>query len=166
MTTTRRQFIAATGVLLTTACATGPAMTEHPPIVFVHGNGDSASIWQSTLWRFESSGWPRSRLHAIDLPYPLARDDDGKPQPGRTSTAEHMAFVKAEVEKVLRATGADRVVLVGNSRGGNVIRNFIQNGGGEPRVSHAVLGGTPNHGVWALRDFSPNSEFNGTGRGR
>jgi pimeloyl-ACP methyl ester carboxylesterase len=163
---TRRDLLAAgVSAPLLAACAVpaaGPA-SERPPIVFVHGNGDSASIWQTTLWRFESNGWPRDRLHAIDLPYPLARDDDGRAQPGRTSTAEHMAFLKGEVEKVLRATGARQVVLVGNSRGGYAIRNLIQNGGGAPLVSHAILGGTPNHGVWALRDFSPNSEFNGTG---
>ena len=76
------------------ACTTTPVAPDHPPVVFVHGNGDSASIWQTTVWRFESNGWPRERLHAIDLPYPLARDDDGKAQPGRTSTAEHMAFLK------------------------------------------------------------------------
>ena len=54
-----------------------------------------------------------------------------KPQPGRTSTAEHMAFLKAEVEKVLQATGAPQVVLVANSRGGYAVRNYIQNGGGD-----------------------------------
>ncbi len=134
-----------------------------PPIVFVHGNGDSAALWQTTLWRFESNGWPRDRLHAIDVPYPLARDDDSKPQAGRTSTAEHMAWLKAEVDKVLARTGAQQVVLVGNSRGGNAIRNYIINGGGEKTVSHAVLGGTPNHGVWAIRGRNEGSEFSGLG---
>jgi triacylglycerol lipase len=149
--------------LLLAACATSPNLDPQPPIVFVHGNGDSASIWQSTVWRFESNGWPRERLHAIDLPYPLARDDDSKAQPGRTSTAEHMAYLKAEVEKVLQATGARQVVLVGNSRGGNAIRNYIYNGGGASRVSHAILGGTPNHGVWAIKGFREANEFSGTG---
>lgn len=154
--------LAATGLVLA-GCATAPTSGEHPPIVFVHGNGDSASIWQSSVWRFESNGWPRERLHAIDLPYPLARDDDSKAQPGRTSTAEHMAYLKAEVEKVLQATGARQVVLVGNSRGGNAIRNYIYNGGGASRVSHAILGGTPNHGVWAIKGFREANEFSGTG---
>lgn len=154
--------LAATGLVLA-GCATTPPSGEHPPIVFVHGNGDSASIWQSTVWRFESNGWPRERLHAIDLPYPLARDEDGKAQPGRTSTAEHMAYLKAEVDKVLQATGARQVVLVGNSRGGYAIRNYIQNGGGASRVSHAILGGTPNHGVWAIKGFREANEFSGTG---
>ena len=40
---------------------------DGPPIVFVHGNGDTAALWTTTIWRFESNGWPRERLHAIDL---------------------------------------------------------------------------------------------------
>ena len=163
MTTRRHLFAWVASSLLLGACATAPQGASQPPIVFVHGNGDSASIWQSTVWRFESNGWPRERLHAIDLPYPLSRDDDGKAQPGRTSTTEHMAYLKAEVEKVLKATGAQQVVLVANSRGGNAVRNYIQNGGGDKTVSHAVLGGTPNHGVWATKGFREANEFSGTG---
>jgi len=143
--------------------ASAPALAEAPPIVFVHGNGDTAALWQTTLWRFESNGWPRERLHAIDLPYPLARDDDGKAQPGRSSSAEQMAYLKAEVDKVLQTSGARQVVLFGNSRGGNAIRNYIQNGGGASTVSHAILGGTPNHGVWAIKGFREGNEFSGTG---
>uniref|UniRef100_UPI00356378AE esterase/lipase family protein n=1 Tax=Polaromonas sp. TaxID=1869339 RepID=UPI00356378AE len=163
MTTRRSLFAIVASSLLLAACATAPSLESQPPIVFVHGNGDTAALWQTTVWRFESNGWPRERLHAIDLPYPLARDDDGKAQPGRTSTTEHMAYLKAEVEKVLKATGARQVVLIGNSRGGNAIRNYIYNGGGAARVSHAVLGGTSNHGVWAIKGFSEANEFAGTG---
>ena len=156
-------------VVLLQACnaplQVSPSTSEmkYPPIVFVHGNGDSAALWQTTLWRFESNGWPSDRLHAIDVPYPLARDDDSKPQLGRTSTAEHMAFLKTEVEKVLQKTGAKQVVLFANSRGGYAVRNYIQNGGGDKTVSHAILGGTPNHGVWAIPGFRENNEFSGTG---
>ena len=163
-----RRFVlaAATSVLALTlaGCATkSPSLAEAPPIVFVHGNGDTAALWQTTVWRFESNGWPRERLHAIDVPYPLSRDDDAKAQPGRTSAAEHMAYLKAEVDKVLKSTGASQVVLVGNSRGGNAIRNYIYNGGGDRTVSHAILGGTPNHGVWAIPGFREGNEFSGTG---
>ena len=163
MTSRRTLFAVLASSLLLAACATAPNLGTQPPIVFVHGNGDTAALWQTSIWRFESNGWPRERLHAIDLPYPLARDDDGKGQPGRTSTAEHLAYLSAEVEKVLKATGARQVVLVGNSRGGYAIRNYIQNGGGDQRVSHAVLGGVPNHGVQAIKGFREFNEFAGTG---
>jgi pimeloyl-ACP methyl ester carboxylesterase len=151
----------AAAVLLGACSTPAPAPPPQPPIVFVHGNGDTAALWTTTLWRFESNGWPSDRLHAVDLPYPLARDEDNLPQPGRTSSTEQAQFLSAEVDKVLARTGAQQVVLVGNSRGGNTIRNYVQNHGGASKVSMAVLGGTPNHGVWALKDFRPNSEFNG-----
>jgi len=159
---TRRQLIA-TGLAapLLAACGTTPSPTARPPIVFMHGNGDSAALWQTTIWRFESNGWPRERLFALDQPMPLARDDDAVPQPGRSATAESMAFLQAEVERVLQATGARQVILIGNSRGGNTIRNYIQNGGGAAKVSHAVLGGNPAHGIWAVPGFREGSEFSG-----
>ncbi|MBC7602330.1 MAG: twin-arginine translocation pathway signal, partial [Ramlibacter sp.] len=98
MISRRSLFAQLAGLTLVAACATTASSQELAPIVFVHGNGDTASIWQTTIWRFESNGWPRSRLHAIDVPYPVARDDDAKPQPGRTSAAENAAYLKAEVE--------------------------------------------------------------------
>jgi triacylglycerol lipase len=161
--TTRRALLALPVALLLAACATPPATGEYPPIVFVHGNGDSAALWQTTLWRFESNGWPRERLFALDQPYPLAREDDRVEQPGRSSSAQSMDFLRGEVEKVLQATGAQQVVLVANSRGGLTVRNYIQNGGGAGKVSHAILGGTPNHGIWNVPGRAPGSEFAGNG---
>lgn len=162
-----RLLLAAVAALLS-ACASAPPAppkptTPTPPIVFVHGNGDNAALWITTLWRYESNGWPTDRLVAINLPYPSARDDDTVPQVGRSSTTEYAQFLATEVDKVLARTGASQVVLVGNSRGGYAIRNYVQNHGGAPKVSHVVLGGTPNHGVWAIPQFRPNNEFNGAG---
>lgn len=158
-------------VSLLGACTTLPPPAADPgtgsgsatvPVVFVHGNGDSAALWMTTLWRFESNGWPRSHLHAVEFPRPLARDEDDKPQPGRSGSDEQMRFLASQVDAVLRRTGARQVALVGNSRGGFAIRNYVRNGGGAPKVSHVVLGGVPNHGVWA-NEFRQKSEFNGSG---
>jgi hypothetical protein len=55
------------------------------------------------------------------------------------------------------------VALVGNSRGGQAIRNHIQNGGGERAVSHAIPGGVPNHGIRNLAGCNPGSAFAGNG---
>jgi len=162
---TRRALLLAAAAATTVfaGCATAPVGDPPPPIVFVHGNGDTAALWTTTLWRFESNGWPRERLHAIDVPYPQSRDDDTRPQEGRSSSVENMRHLAAEVDKVLAATGAKQVVLIANSRGGNAVRDYIANGGGVTKVSHAILGGTPNHGVWADAKRAPGNEFNGAG---
>jgi hypothetical protein len=163
---TRREVLvtaAAACALPLAGCAGVPRPATMTPILFVPGNGDTAGLWITTLWRFESNGWPRERLHAMEIPYPLARDDDTKEQPGRSSTAEHMARLAGEVKRVLAGTGASRIALVGNSRGGYAIRNFIANGGGAAVVSHVVLGGVPNHGVFADPRGRLGSEFNGAG---
>ena len=135
-----------------------------PPVLFLHGNGDHAALWLTTLWRFESNGWPRELLHAVNFPDPLARDDDAVPQPGRSSSAEQTAFLAREVADVRARTGGARVALVANSRGGNAIRDFVTRGGGAEQVSHAVLCGTPNRGVYDWpeirnREFNANSDF-------
>ena len=132
------------------------------PILFLHGNGDHAALWQTTLWRFESNGFARDRLLAVNFPDPLARDDDSVPQANRSSSAEQTGRLAEFVGELRRRTGAARVALIGNSRGGNPIRDFVLHQGGEAQVSHAVLCGTPNRGVqdWPER---VGNEFNGRG---
>lgn len=117
-----------------------------PPIVFVHGNGDTAALWNTTIWRFESNGYDRNRLHAIDLRYPLARSDDSKPQPLRSSSDDARRELAARVDEVRKLTGGGKVVLIGQSRGGNAIRNYVKNGGGATAVSHAILSVQPEIG--------------------
>ncbi len=158
-----RQIRALPLLLLLAACAAfQPASEQQPPIVFVHGNGDTAALWQTTIWRFESNGDERTLLHAIDFSNPLVRSEDAKPQPLRSSTAEQMAELARKVAEVRRLTGRDKVVLIGNSRGGYAIRNYLKNGGGAAYVSDAILCGTPNHGVYDWED-TRGSEFNGKG---
>jgi triacylglycerol lipase len=159
----RRLLLALAGAALAlSACAPLPKAEVPPPIVFVHGNGDSAALWTTTLWRYESNGWPADRLVALNMPNPSARDDDTVAQANRSSAEEQRRYLAEQVDALLARTGARQLVLVANSRGGNTVRNFIEQGGA-PKVSHAVLGGTPNHGVWANPGFRPNNEFNGAG---
>jgi len=141
--------------------ASGASVPDIPPILFVHGNGDQAPFWVTTIWRMESCGVPRDRMFAINFTDPLARNDDKVEQPGRSSTEDQRRELAAAVQELKQKTGAARVALVGNSRGGNAIRNYVKNGGGGD-VSHAVLCGTPNHGVFATDD-NLGSEFNGRG---
>ena len=132
-----------------------------PPILFVHGNGDYDAVWMTTLWRMESNGIARDRMFAINFTDPNARSDDTVAQADRSSTEDQRRELAAAIAELKRRTGAARVALVGSSRGGYAIRNVIKNGGAAD-VSHAVLCGTPNHGVFAT-DGALGSEFNGRG---
>jgi hypothetical protein len=135
--------------------------TEVPPVLFVHGNGDHAALWITTLWRMESNRVPRERMLAINFTDPLARADDTKPEPNKSSTEDQRRELGEAIKELKRRTGAPRVALVGNSRGGYPIRSYIKNGGAAD-VSHAVLCGVPNHGVFDW-DSGLGSEFNGRG---
>lgn len=133
---------------------------EMPPVLFVHGNGDSAALWQTQIWRMESNGVPRDRLAAINFTDPLSRTDDTVPQANRSSTEDQLRELSEAIAALRQRTGAAKVALVASSRGGNPVRLYIKTGGTD--VSHAVLGGTPNHGVYAWDD-GLNGEFNGRG---
>ena len=131
------------------------------PILFVHGNGDSAALWETTLWRFESNGYDPALLATIDFTHPTARDEDHVAQINRSSTSDELAELTAAIDRILADTHQDKLVLVGSSRGGYAIRNYIRHGGAA-KVAVAILCGTPNHGVFAL-PFRFDLEFNGLG---
>lgn len=132
-----------------------------PPVLFVHGNGDSSALWLTTLWRYESAGYQPHELQAIDFPYPTARDDEDIPQAGRSSAAEQREQLAGFVADFATRVGGRRIALVGSSRGGNAIRGYLKRDGAG-RASHALLCGTPNHGVFSLP--GNNKEFNAQGR--
>jgi pimeloyl-ACP methyl ester carboxylesterase len=138
-----------------------PAQDEPPiPIVFVHGDSDLAATWETQIWRFESNGYPRDRLFAISFTDPQARDDDTVAQANRSSTADQLRELTAFIDGVKAKTGSPKVAIVALSRGGYATREYVAANPGS--VTHAALGGTPNHGVWAT-DLLPGSEYNGRG---
>jgi pimeloyl-ACP methyl ester carboxylesterase len=157
----RRAVLFAIPILICCA-ATAQTPAGRPPIVFVHGNGDDAAKWIPVIWLFESNGYARDRLFAIRFTDPAARADDRVAEPFRSSTTDQASELSAFVTRVLIETKAPKVVLVGSSRGGLTIRNYLKNAGGAAVVSHAVLCGTPNHGVMLLKANLGN-EFNGNG---
>ena len=139
-----------------------PEPATPPPIVFVHGNGDSSALWINNIWRFEANGYRRNFLHAIDFRYPSARREDDKLQPNRSSTEDQLKELAAFVAEVRKETRRRKVALIASSRGGNAVRNYLKNGGGADSVSHAILCGTPNKGIVAVETILPGSEFNAT----
>src|ERR1700709_1483018 len=91
-----------------------PAAVEVPPVVFVHGNGDHAALWITTLWRMGSQGGARGRRLATDFTAPVARNDDAVAQPDRSSTEDQRRELSEAIKEMKARTGASRVALVGN----------------------------------------------------
>ncbi|MGO8917441.1 MAG: hypothetical protein ACLQJR_16160 [Stellaceae bacterium] len=131
------------------------------PIVFVHGNGDSAAVWMTTIWRFESNGYPSELLDAVDLRYPLASKLYDTPEPAHATAAEETQQLSEEVAAVQKRTHAPKVILIAQSRGGNIVRNYLRNAGGAAHTAIAILCGTPDHGVVVSDKLLVGSEFNG-----
>jgi pimeloyl-ACP methyl ester carboxylesterase len=154
-------LIAAVTLSLWTPVVVDTSLHAQPPLVFVHGNGDHAGLWDTTIWRFETNGYRADRLFAVDLPHPLGGARYNVPERNRSTPEEQTAALAAFVTRVMLQTGEKKVVLVGSSRGGMTIRNYLRFGGGAAHVSHAILSGAPNHGVFALPTLQPESEFNG-----
>ncbi|MFH2129548.1 MAG: hydrolase [bacterium] len=156
----RRIFVS---IMLLLAIAAGTAAAaQQRPIVFVHGNGDYAALWTTTIWRFESNGYSPDLLFAINMAHPKSPSNDLKPAKNQSTTIDQAAQLASFVTRTLLTTGQDKVILIGSSRGGNAIRNYIKFAGGHANVALAVLCGTPNHGVFAA-PAAFDSEWNGKG---
>jgi triacylglycerol lipase len=158
---TRIAYILITLVLI---CTSGMAQKQPDtsvPIVFVHGNGDDAAKWIGIIWLFESNHYPADKLFSIRFSHPNARSNDTVEEVNRSSTTDATAELSAFVTRVLIETHSSKVALIGSSRGGMTIRNYLLHGGSN-NVAFAITCGTPNHGVLAL-DNNLDGEFNGKG---
>lgn len=149
----------AAGLILLSGVA--QAADKKLPIVFVHGNGDTAGLWITTLWRFESNGYPRALMEAVDLANPLAAKLYDQSEPAHSTAAEETRQLAAEVAAARKRTGAAKVILIAQSRGGNIVRNYLKNAGGAAHTAIAILCGAVNHGVIVSDTILAGSEFNG-----
>ena len=136
----------------------------HPrPVVLVHGTfADMSNSWQAISPLLKNNGYCVFALNYGDYNGSAAigvYGVDAIP----TSAAELNAFV----DKVLAATGASEVDLVGHSQGGMMPRYYLKYLGGAAEV-HALVGLSPsNHGttldgLFILSNFFPGAnQFTG-----
>jgi pimeloyl-ACP methyl ester carboxylesterase len=139
------------------------SVNEYLPIVFVHGDSDTSGLWIGPIWRFESNGYPEDRLFAVNIAHPSARGDDRVAEENRSSTADAAEAVAREVDAALKATAAEKVILIANSRGCQTSRNYVKNFGGEKKVARMILTGCVHNGVFVAHDYAEGSEYNGAG---
>ena len=109
--------------------------TAHPsPVVIVHGTfGDSKSLLDRLSWRLHTAGYC---VFAIDY-------GNRATGPIESSAQELKTFVS----RVLTATGAAKVSMVGHSQGGMMPRYYIKFLGGAGKVDDLVGLAPSNHGT-------------------
>jgi triacylglycerol lipase len=105
------------------------------PVLLVHGYAHNRSGFLAMSRQLKRAGF----RHVDAFNYNALTD--GIP--------EAAARLGAEVERVLAATGARRVMLVGHSMGGMVARYYVQQLGGEDTVDTVVTMGSPHRGTYA-----------------
>lgn len=123
------------------------------PIILVHGYIHNRSAFLMMSRALRRAGF--RYVHTMNY-NPLAADM------GTLATQ-----LGEEVERVLDATGAERVQLVGHSMGGMVARTYVQMYGGAPHVDTVATLGSPHRGTWsallgvgpAAAELRPRSPF-------
>lgn len=128
---------------------------QHPrPVVLVHGLGATAR----ENWHFLAPYLAGKGFCVYALTYGQVPMWPGR---GGVDTMEHSSRqLAAFVERVLAATGAKQVDLVGHSEGGIMPRWYLKFDGGAAKVAHFVAWAPPNHGTTVsgltpLRDYWP-----------
>jgi len=132
----------------------------HPrPVVLVHGTfGDLAGSWQALSPLLANHGYC---VFALNYGSYSGSGSIGVYAVG--DIAESAGELGAFVDRVLAATGASRVDLVGHSQGGMMPRYYLRFLGGARKV-HALVGLSPsNHGttldgLFTLSSYFPGSE--------
>lgn len=109
--------------------------TAEMPIILVHGWIHNRSAFLGMARALRRAGF--RHIHAFDH-QPLVYD-----------IPEIAGMLAAEVERVRQVSGAEKVMIVGHSMGGLVVRYYVQRLGGDAVVDTAITLGTPHRGTYA-----------------
>ena len=120
------------------------------PIIFVHGMSGSALQFESQALRFASNGWPADHLFAFEYDTSI---------PDVEGSAARMARLDAFIDEVLAETGADKIYLMGHSRGTAESFVYLATPAHAAKVAKyvnidgmtatALPGGVPTLAIWA-----------------
>jgi len=117
--------------------------TTHPfPVVLVHGLlGNMTNSWQALSPLLANTGYT-----VFALTYGLTQ---GTQFGGRAPVAQSAQELSAFIDRVLAATGAAKVDIVGHSLGGLMPRYYLKTLGGATKVNSLVGLAPVNHGTTA-----------------
>ena len=140
-----------------------PSAAHPRPVVLVHGTfADMSNSWQAISPLLKNNGYC-----VFALNYGSYNGSGAIGVYGVGDIAASAGELNAFVDKVLAATGAAKVDLVGHSQGGMMPRYYLKNLGGAAEV-HTLVGLSPsNHGttldgLFILSNFFPGAnQFTG-----
>ncbi|WP_224247599.1 lipase family protein [Hyalangium gracile] len=102
----------------------GEKVTKEP-VIFIHGNSDSAAGWKGSIETFAKNGYKPSEMYAMTW---------GPANPLKSGQQYHsekyLEEVRAFIEAVKEYTGAEKVDVIGHSMGVTLARKAIQGGDG------------------------------------
>jgi triacylglycerol esterase/lipase EstA (alpha/beta hydrolase family) len=134
-----------------------PSAAHPVPVILVHGTfGDMSDSWQALSPLLYNDGYCVFALNYGSY--------DGSGSVGVDATGDIAASagqLATFVDKVLAATGARKVDLVGHSQGGMMPRYYIKNLGGASKVDTLVGLAPSNHGTTLEGLFTLASYFPG-----
>ena len=117
-----------TGVLWPTSAAAGPTKL---PVLLVHGYVCNHRVWDNVASALRQAGHP---VLAIDL------------EPLFVSIDDYASTIEQAVQRLLTASGATQLALIGHSMGGLAIRAWLR-AYGCPRVARIITLGSPHQGT-------------------
>ena len=102
----------------------GEKVTKEP-VIFIHGNSDSAAGWKNSIEHFGKEGYKPSEMYAMSWgpANPLKAGE-------QHHSAKYLGEVRAFIEAVKKYTGAEKVDVIGHSMGVTLARKAIQGGDG------------------------------------
>jgi pimeloyl-ACP methyl ester carboxylesterase len=120
------------------------------PVVFVHGYLEAADVYTQMCQLFEANGYQQSHLRSFDFVSYFTSNGSEADLDAMTQQ------LKAQVENVLQATGADRVDLVAHALGAQAVQRYLVQQGGTANVAHVVmLGGIIDASISFNGDVTP-----------
>jgi triacylglycerol lipase len=123
-------------ILLVVGIAPISVTADYPkvPILMVHGLGGASGSWYLVIQRLKSNGYDDSLLYTIDMVdnYSLCSEN-------------HITQISNKVEEIVSETGFNRIDVIGHSRGGSNLYDYMRFDNGPNRVRNWIsLGGANN----------------------
>jgi pimeloyl-ACP methyl ester carboxylesterase len=121
------------------------------PVILIHGYFENATVWNPWVKLLKHDGVPTNWIFPVK--FQSSGPCSGIVVAGVTlncdpcgSATQHAQELVQIVQQVKMKTGADKVNIVGHSKGGLDARMYLGNNPSNSDVANLIMIGTPNHG--------------------